>query len=310
VFIYGPTLAVALAGLLAKVGNPAPQIELEYDKKGRKIVQESKFLLRPIGDSAALLVEKVAAYPGLTLEGLSEKLDRPPSKVARLLAPVVEGEVVFEDSGGYYAPGNLLELLEEHLEHAGCNYRERNRIRRYAEERGDYADGLKDQESERQERLAETARACGVEDPEAGEVPKAEAEDVSRSHEEVPEDPEEVPVEVVKPGTEDTIRSLDEVLELALEFFGSQRSQRRDPLVHTGTAKGTFYSGESKVKPETSPNLADVVRAYLKRNPKDAEETPSWLASTIWCLDLYPTKPTPQEVAKIREALREEGRAA
>ncbi len=51
-------------------------------------------------------------------------------------------------------------------------------------------------------------------------------------------------------------------------------------------------------KPLLSP-LAVVVQDYVERNPpQDAlEGTPSWIANTLWCLELYPGKPTPQEVS-------------
>ena len=225
VFMYGPCSAAALAGLLAKVGNPAPQIEQEHDKRGRKISHESKFLIRPMGDSAALLVEKVAARPGVDLAGLSKNLGRPPSKVKRLLGPVVEGGFVFEDSGGYYALGNLLKLLEEHLEHAGCNYRERHLRGDYEAERERYAEVREYREREHRKRLAESARSCGAEVPEAsqwhadirygvtGSV--CEQEEQQSRVDRTEESPQAAPV------AESVIRSVTEVLEIAKSCLGS-----------------------------------------------------------------------------------------
>ena len=49
------------------------------------------------------------------------------------------------------------------------------------------------------------------------------------------------------------------------------------------------------------PALAEALADYLQRNPEDVERDPYWLGATLWCYDLYPGKPTRDE---IRQALR------
>jgi hypothetical protein len=58
--------------------------------------------------------------------------------------------------------------------------------------------------------------------------------------------------------------------------------------------------------PPLSP-LAVAIRDYLERCPRDARHPPGWLGSTLWALDLYDGKPTPEE---SKAALRELGGAA
>jgi hypothetical protein len=43
--------------------------------------------------------------------------------------------------------------------------------------------------------------------------------------------------------------------------------------------------------------LAIACRDYLERNPSRRNETPSWIANTLWAYDLHPGKPTRHEVA-------------
>lgn len=105
--------------------NAPPQTDKAYDKNGRKVAQESKYLYRPIGDLNALLIEKVAAWPGLDLDGISKFMGRPPSKVERNLNLVVEGGFIFEVDGRYYASDDLIDRLEVHLEKSGCNARQK-----------------------------------------------------------------------------------------------------------------------------------------------------------------------------------------
>jgi len=50
--------------------------------------------------------------------------------------------------------------------------------------------------------------------------------------------------------------------------------------------------------------LALVLHDYLERHPQAADETPSWIANTLWAYELYPGKPTRYEV---RDALIELG---
>jgi hypothetical protein len=49
--------------------------------------------------------------------------------------------------------------------------------------------------------------------------------------------------------------------------------------------------------------LAAAIRSYLKRNPLDACERPSWIANTLWALELTEGKPTPTEVGSAIEEL-------
>jgi hypothetical protein len=48
------------------------------------------------------------------------------------------------------------------------------------------------------------------------------------------------------------------------------------------------------------PELSDLViavRDYLERHPELARETPSWLATTLWCCELVEWKPSQYHVA-------------
>jgi len=49
--------------------------------------------------------------------------------------------------------------------------------------------------------------------------------------------------------------------------------------------------------------LAAAVRYYLEHNPRDACERPSWIANTLWALELTEGKPTPAEVRSAIEEL-------
>ncbi|MDP9437460.1 MAG: hypothetical protein M3P49_01720 [Actinomycetota bacterium] len=167
-------------GVLARVRNPPPQSENEYDKNGRPIWQEDRYLLRDLGDMGALLIEKVAARPGTDLAGLAGALGRDPSNVRKALSPIVEGGFVEERDGGYFPAGRLDELVERHLEYSGSNERERKLRKRYAEEREDYRPEYEKrrEEKSRAERLKETARDCGVPEGEmrqSADVPQEQA---------------------------------------------------------------------------------------------------------------------------------------
>jgi DNA-binding transcriptional ArsR family regulator len=58
--------------------------------------------------------------------------------------------------------------------------------------------------------------------------------------------------------------------------------------------------------PPLSP-LAVAMRDYLERRPRDARHPPGWIGATLWALELYDGKPTPEE---SKAALRELGGAA
>jgi DNA-binding transcriptional ArsR family regulator len=62
-------------------------------------------------------------------------------------------------------------------------------------------------------------------------------------------------------------------------------------------------------EPELSP-LAAALEIYLERNPGDRNQPESWIAITLWAHDLYPGKPTREEVAAALEELRPKRRAA
>ncbi len=47
---------------------------------------------------------------------------------------------------------------------------------------------------------------------------------------------------------------------------------------------------------EADPGLVEALAAYLYRNPRRSDETPSWLAVTLWADELVEGKPTPAAV--------------
>jgi hypothetical protein len=49
--------------------------------------------------------------------------------------------------------------------------------------------------------------------------------------------------------------------------------------------------------------LAAAVRAYLERNPRDADQPSGWIGRTLWAYDLHPGKPGPGEVRAAIEEL-------
>ncbi len=49
--------------------------------------------------------------------------------------------------------------------------------------------------------------------------------------------------------------------------------------------------------------LAAAIRDYLDRNPHDACEPPGWIGATLWAYDLFPGKPTREEVRAAIEEL-------
>jgi hypothetical protein len=49
------------------------------------------------------------------------------------------------------------------------------------------------------------------------------------------------------------------------------------------------------------PALVQALADYLEQNPGDIERDPYWLGATLWCHELYPGKPTRDE---IRQALK------
>jgi len=63
----------------------------------------------------------------------------------------------------------------------------------------------------------------------------------------------------------------------------------------TEPSKGNNVTITPERESEVSP-LAAAVRDYLNRSPKDACEPGGWIGSTLWALDLFDGKPTPQDV--------------
>lgn len=54
--------------------------------------------------------------------------------------------------------------------------------------------------------------------------------------------------------------------------------------------------GELEHAPASDPELVEVLRTYLDRNPHRTEELPGWLSVTLWADELVPSKPTPAAV--------------
>lgn len=221
------------ADVLARVRNPPPQIEAEYDRNGRKIVQESRYLLRDLGDMGALLIEKVAARPGMDIGEFAAVLERDPSKVRRALRPIVEGGFIQEREGCYFPADRLEELVERHLEYSGSNESERKLREVYRKERAAYLEEYEEavddlREKSRAVRLKDVALACGV--PE---------EEIERPADATQEEPK--------------ISDVAEFLGLARETFGVISPEHceyppyppplpgRDPLVHLDTEKARWW---------------------------------------------------------------------
>jgi hypothetical protein len=80
------------------------------------------------------------------------------------------------------------------------------------------------------------------------------------------------------------------------------REQREQDLVEDFDFEEAEEEFEDFPVP-TKPMLVLVVKDYLERNPQAADETPSWIANTIWAFELYPGKPTCHEVTSALEEL-------
>ena len=59
-----------------------------------------------------------------------------------------------------------------------------------------------------------------------------------------------------------------------------------------------------KTAADIDPALVCAVGLYLTRNPDRIGKPAGWIANTLWCLDLYPGKPTREEVAQAVEITR------
>ncbi len=95
------------------------------------------------------------------------------------------------------------------------------------------------------------------------------------------------------------------------EMDRKREERMRDRSVHPTTVLQEEESVRDRVDhPPTVPQEEDAdlkaaVRDYLQLNPRSWEETPSWIATTLWCYDLFPRRPDPQEVADAMKDLRE-----
>ncbi len=113
-------------------------------------------------------------------------------------------------------------------------------------------------------------------------------------------------IALLKERAEAPLREAWDVLSLAREFFGPSipfdPSEHPPPLNWVDPERERFYFPERyrNAKPPektgVSP-LALAIRIYLDRHPHRADETPSWLAVTLWACDSrLEEKPTPAEV--------------
>ncbi len=85
-----------------------------------------------------------------------------------------------------------------------------------------------------------------------------------------------------------------------------EKAERRKPRAEACRPDGTISELRPVEAPPEAPvsPLAAAVRGYLDRSPADARRSPYWIGVTLWAHDLYPGKPTQEEV---REAVRELG---
>jgi hypothetical protein len=93
------------------------------------------------------------------------------------------------------------------------------------------------------------------------------------------------------------------------QAFHHREEVQPDPHWTNTDADGRIEDLRSADEPEwfepdptpLSP-LAEAIRHYLEKNPKDADQPAGWLGTTLWAHDLYPEKPTAEEAsAAVRE---------
>ncbi len=207
---YGLPSSKSLRGLLGRWRNPGPVVEADYDRNGRKIAHDTRHLKIPRGKGHALVIEKVVAFPGITLQGLADSLEREARNVARMVRGLIEDGFVFDHDGRYFAPHDLEERLLNERRDTGSEDRERAQRDRHEEDRRRHEEKLRELEERagqnRTERLRDAALACGVPEEEL----KSKCDDPREAH--APEDAfqEEGPV----------LGSVAEVLELAHACLG------------------------------------------------------------------------------------------
>jgi transposase len=78
--------------------------------------------------------------------------------------------------------------------------------------------------------------------------------------------------------------------------------RRREERALPAGADGYIEDLERVEEPVVSA-LTAVLRDYLGRNPGHSREPAGWLANTLWALELYPGKPTREEVAAALDEL-------
>jgi hypothetical protein len=102
-------------------------------------------------------------------------------------------------------------------------------------------------------------------------------------------------------------REFRERCEKALQESQEADQECRDLLNHWDEEReADGYIGElERIEPARKPepeepelsDLAIAVRDYRKRYPERSHETPSWLATTLWCYELVEWKPNQYDVA-------------
>lgn len=151
---------------LSQFRNPGPHTNKEFDKNGRKLVQDTRFLLQRLTKLTALVIEHVAlaGSAGITEFELARDLKRKPHNVRRVLVKALGAQLLVEGADlRFRVPDNLAWRLEQELEHSGCNEARGRAARRYDEERKafysrwerqpDVAPSAEDMERERLQRV-------------------------------------------------------------------------------------------------------------------------------------------------------------
>ena len=124
--------------VLSELRNPGPVTDKEFDKNGRKMHQDTRYLLRRVGKLVALVVEHVAnsGECGTTPFELSRELDRRPDNVRRSLHKAIDAGLVVEGQDGRLrTPEDLLWRLETELQESGCNDARKQDAKRYRDDR-------------------------------------------------------------------------------------------------------------------------------------------------------------------------------
>jgi hypothetical protein len=92
--------------------------------------------------------------------------------------------------------------------------------------------------------------------------------------------------------------------------FHNREHVKPDPHWTNVAADGAIEDlnpADEPVPPDLAPTplspLAKAIRNYLDTNPKDADQPAGWLGATLWAHELFPGKPTPEEVKVAVEEL-------